>query len=465
MRPSVVHRFAASSQGSIAILFGIMLPTVFLVFGACLDVSRWLSARTITREAINAAVLAGARHLQVSRADATAAADVARARYAAAVENRVGPIVDNIDFIVSNDGTSVATAGQAELKTVVMSVFGYDQVPLINADTTGRAQAVVKVAARANQSLEVALALDVSSSMQGELLDDLKQAAKDFVDIVTWQNGPYTSRVALVPFADAVQVEGQLFYQSIRNDFYAAATPILVYPLAAGTNTVWRLMPHCMSERIGAAAFTDAPPEDESTRYLGVFTPSSTCQPSGAAVEPLSDQKLTLHTAIDEMTAGGGTAKHVGLAWAWNMLSPRWASYLALNSQPQTYDGLNTYNANGEPVLRKVVVLVTDGDSNVEYCANGLRAMRFTEPFFSAACTAENGPSFEQSRQLCETMKDRGITIATVGLNLTDAPEAQATLNACATNAELQYTVNNGREMRQAFRGLALKLTHYGLQS
>ena len=49
--------------------------------------------------------------------------------------------------------------------------------------------------------------LDVTGSMDGDKIVDLQAAAKDLIDIVVWgDQSKYTSRVALAPFAPAVNV-------------------------------------------------------------------------------------------------------------------------------------------------------------------------------------------------------------------------------------------------------------------
>ncbi len=58
---------------------------------------------------------------------------------------------------------------------------------------------------RSSRNIEVALALDMSGSMRGQKLQDLKAAAKDLVDLIVQPvQTPYYSRVALVPWSYSV---------------------------------------------------------------------------------------------------------------------------------------------------------------------------------------------------------------------------------------------------------------------
>ena len=93
------------------------------------------------------------------------------------------------------------------------------------------------------ESLEISLMLDVTGSMCDPCtkIDDLKAAAKDLVDIVIWDDqSAYTSKVALSPFAPAVNV-GSTYFTQLTNKAdrtettAAAARTSTIPPAASGT--------------------------------------------------------------------------------------------------------------------------------------------------------------------------------------------------------------------------------------
>src|SRR5690606_26078966 len=60
---------------------------------------------------------------------------------------------------------------------------------------------------RSSRNLEVALVLDVTGSMAGQRINDLKAAAKDLVDIIVQPvQTPYYSKLALVPYSMGVNL-------------------------------------------------------------------------------------------------------------------------------------------------------------------------------------------------------------------------------------------------------------------
>ena len=70
--------FVASESGNIAMIFGLTIAIIFGAVGGAIDYGRWLTARTQTQNAVDAAVLAAGRVLQSSGGNAEAAIQAAR---------------------------------------------------------------------------------------------------------------------------------------------------------------------------------------------------------------------------------------------------------------------------------------------------------------------------------------------------------------------------------------------------
>jgi hypothetical protein len=78
----------------------------------------------------------------------------------------------------------------------------------------------------------------------------------------------------------------------------------------------------------------------------------------------LTSDKATLSSRINSLTVTGVTAGQIGIAWGWYTLAPGFSSLWPPASQPQPY---------GSPNLKKIAVLMTDGEFNTPYC-NGVIA-------------------------------------------------------------------------------------------
>jgi len=152
---------------------------------------------------------------------------------------------------------------------------------------------------------------------------------------------------------------------------------------------------------------------------------------------------MKLNDKIDDLAAKGGTAGQVGTAWAWYALSPNWNATLSGS-------GASAY---GTSDTRKIAILMTDGEYNTQYDANGIN----TED--DRAGAAANGTSAVQAKALCTGMKAKGIEIYTVGFGNGITSSAKAMLTSCATEPGKFYEAKDEEELRQAYRDIALKLS------
>jgi Flp pilus assembly protein TadG len=451
--------FWAESRGSVAIIFGLTMFVLFLMIGLAVDYARFVNARSQTMEATDAAVLAGARALQTNGGDQSAAVKVAETYYQQGTKNRI-PVIDrsdSIDFVVTDDGTAMQTTGNAKVATPFMHLafLGTDHMqslPLLHADGSDYSKAVLAVGGNGETNLEVSLMLDITGSMKGQKLQDMKDAASDLVNIVVWQDqSEYTSKIAVVPFAYDVRPPSSVL-ASIRGSGLASSKTV--------SGTKYYLSP-CVVERTGTQKYTDATPG--SGKYvMAHYTTDTTgsgnnktgdCDvASNAEVLPLTSDKSALVTKINGLQIAGSTAGHIGTAWAWYMLSPSWGSlWPSSSSRPAAY---------GTDKLKKIAVLMTDGEYNTSYTTSGTA---ITEKINGTrvTCTgsANTDCSSAQAVAQCSAMKAKGIEVYTVGFQLGDSQLATNTLSSCATDADHFYNSSTGDALKAAFRDIALKIS------
>ena len=294
---------------------------------------------------------------------------------------------------------------------------------------TTTSTAELKAGGDGGSNVEVAMMLDVTGSMctPCNKIEALKSAAKDLVDIVIWNDqSQYTSRIALAPFAEAVNVgttlaplvrgtvtSGTQTAHQISDMTNTSVQPTKQgpqIPNVSGSNTTWVISSKCVTESIGNDKYTDAAPTSTATYvgkgYFGTNADTSCgvgnfTDDEVNSVYPLSADKDALKRRIDKLTTSGSTAGHLGTAWAWYLLSPNWNSVLSQAfsaAKPAgSYSDLTTTNAKGAPKLRKIAVLMTDGDYNINYC-KGVEAKN-SDQSPDINCNSENGKSLAQARQ------------------------------------------------------------------
>ena len=224
----------------------------------------------------------------------------------------------------------------------------------------------------------------------------------------------------------------------------------------------------CVSERVGINAFTDAAGGTSATNAMiagnplwnwgtsnyykrngsneieyggansssGAFnvTPTS-CENSSPL--PLTENKATLKSYVDNLHAGGGTAGHLGIAWGWYLISPSWNALWPTPSHPWAWD---------EPDTAKAIILMTDGEFNQKH------------PSVSAS-------SIELAMEFCDAMKQEpyNVQIYTVGFqvpsNVATTPGGKSILDYCATDAGHAFEPSNGEELTDAYREIAQSIS------
>ena len=443
-----LRRLKRDERGAALLIFTIALVPLLAVVAVGIDLSRVLLIKQKLVNAADAAALAVGTKPNLTSEEATAVAQsFIRAHYP---DSYFG---DLKSFSVSTSSTQVSVSVTAQIPTTFLQVLNTQSLQV-----TVNAQAE-----RPQRKLEVALVLDRTGSMAGQRIDDLKLAAKDLVDIVVWDNqtDAYYSKVAIVPYAAAVNVGG--YAQQVRGGILSGLCLVPGCLQFQFQNALLqlkiRLITTCVSERTGPHAFTDAPPTTAlvGSNYLEAGNPC----PSNVIV-PLTNNKTLLKNEIDLLQASGSTAGHIGAAWGWYLLSPNWGYLWPAASQPASYAELSKRDSRGLPLLQKFIVLMTDGAFNTAYC-NGVISRDSTSGSGSAAehinCDAPNGHSFDQAEALCGGAKAAGITIYTVGFGIADDQRARDVMARCATDASHAYVASTGDELRQSFRDIATRIS------
>ncbi len=157
--------FPADKQGGVAIVFGFCLAIISASVGLGLDVGRQRLAQSITKTAMDAAVLAGASHLQLHPTDTTGAIAAATIYYNSGVTSRATLATDTIQFVTADNNTAITATGTATISSPFMTIFGVSQLPVIDGTAGSFSKAIVPSGAAAGSNYELAVMLDVTGSM------------------------------------------------------------------------------------------------------------------------------------------------------------------------------------------------------------------------------------------------------------------------------------------------------------
>jgi hypothetical protein len=209
----------------------------------------------------------------------------------------------------------------------------------------------------------------------------------------------------------------------------------------------------CVWERDGPFRFTDHHPdvggylahrqawfvEDDDHSNGGYWEVGHPSRPNDGKydgdecrnIEPveLTNNRSTLSTYISSLTAGGWTAGHLGIAWTWYLVSEDWNTIFTGDAAPLDYT---------EPDSAKIVILMTDGAFNTEIFPG-------------------QGSSDSQARNVCDNIKLRDVKVYSVALNAPDS--GKEVLEYCATGPGYYFEPENGAELKDAYRQIAVSIS------
>ena len=442
---ALLTRYADDRSGNFAIMFAVLAVPLISAVGMAVDLSRAYRVTSVTQNALDSAVLAAGRAGQTTTTNTLAAAQSAATSFYNAAKP-VDVLSSTITLTADSTNTNFTLTATSWVSTPFLGILSrmftsaapagapssctssYSCVKISRSAT-----AAISAGGNGGSSVEVSLMLDVTGSMAGTKLSTLKSAASDLVDTIIWADqGRYTSRMAIVPFAEGVNV----------GPYYTAVTNQNTTTTASWGWWTWTVTTEpCVVDRTGTNANKDTAPG--AGNWIPTFydaTGDTSCYPDNSIV-PLTSNKTTLKNAINGLAANGGTAGALGTQWAWYMISPNWASVWGNASAPGSYADLTTLSSNGAPKLKKFAVLMTDGDYNM-MSGNG------------ASTSTVNTAALS----VCSAMKTAGITIYTVGFQLSGTTP-KTMLTNCASSSDKFYDAGSESALLAAFRDIALKIS------
>jgi Flp pilus assembly protein TadG len=514
----LLGRFGRDRSGAVAMMFALCVIPLAAIVGLPVDFGRVYAVKSQTQSALDAAALAAGRVAQVEKNDThNKASNTASAYFDKA--KPAGVVTSTLQFSPNGGLTEFTVTATSWVRTPFLGVLhawakhsGNEAAPdgckanyfgCVGLKSTATAALCPSTSCIGTSSggsnIEVSLMLDVTGSMCTPCtkIDALKKAAKDLIDIVVWDDqSQYTSRVALAPFADAVNVGTTLAplvrgttisntsataeaftTTAVLNDVTKQPTMKWIkFNSVNGSNSngcttsgtdncIWRIHSKCVTERVGTHAYDDTAPVAATANTLvgkGYFSDSATsgCSVADHAdaevnlIMPMTKDKTALKARIDKLTTGGSTAGHMGTAWAYYLLSPNWNGLFPAASAAGPYSDLTVMNSRNQPKLRKIAVLMTDGEYNINYC-KGVEAKN-SDQTPDIKCDSENGKSLVQAASMCAAIKGAKIEVFTVGFQVNAT--AKTFLTACATDASHYYDATTEIALQAAFRDIALKI-------
>ncbi|WP_263487226.1 pilus assembly protein [Mesorhizobium sp. CA4] len=420
-----------------AVLFGAAASVLALGVGFAVNISQLYDARSSLQGVVDAAVTSTARDLTLGVITETDANKTVQAFLDA--NSTAGTLQANqvvLDKLTVNRTANTVQADAHVDVGLFFPLFSTSNMRRVTASTT---------ALYSDKTIEVAMMLDVTGSMAGQKIKDLRTAAGNAVNsFLTGQNAANPRvRVAIVPYANSVNVgslaASTVFVETKASERKQAPGDDDPKYVSASTRP-----DNCATERKGAYQYSDAGPDVSMVNrdlYLSDFAKQTHTRACPVAtIQPLTTDASALNNVIKDLDASGGTAGHIGAQWAWYMLSENWGSVMKASQRPAKMDPKK---------VAKYVILMTDGEFNLSYFDANSPDQVYNDAGKVQTRTA--------ATTLCAAMRDHGIEIFTIGFALTEK-NAKSTLQSCASpdtgNAKHFYQAASGTELDQAFQDI-----------
>ncbi len=424
--------FASNEQGTVALLFGLMSFVLFFMSAIAIDYSRIVDMRSGIISAVDSASLAAGRALLDGKLSDGEIEELAKVYFDTNVKpvSKMGQI-QSPTIKIDRDSGAVDIDVKSTLSMTLARVAGIEDMDI----------PVTSAAVYKQKDIEIGMALDITGSMDGIVggktkISALKSAFEQFADrlIPDQKSSSHRVRIGIAPYSSGVNV-GQY----------------------AGAVTDDRSTDGCVTERRSANFTDDAVVRQggQSTTNATAFlvkedgrddidnsdgsTPRNAFACPSASLIPLSDDRDALVSAVNAFDARGWTAGHLGIQWAWNLVSDKWGGTFAGDSAPESYGLIK------QEKLLKAVILMTDGSFNTAYHGPKLNNGNWSK---------------NQAVALCSAMKAAGKDVVVFSVAFDAPPDAQATLKACATPGEGYYAnASSAGDLEDAFKNFAAKLT------
>lgn len=394
--------FGTDERGTVAMMFGLTTTALLFISGMAVDYSRAMNVRSRVADAADSAALVAGRALMEGKLS-TGEIRAMALKYFEQNTKSLGnsAILGSPQIKINPNSGEVSVDVDAKVSMTLTKIAGFNTL-----DVPVTTTAVFK-----QKDIEVGMALDITGSMGGSVagggtkIAGLKKAFETFADrlIPTHPTDLQKVRIGVAPYSYSVNL-GR-------------------FSNAAMTGNA----SNCSQERKDGS-YSDA---------LGYFysSPRNTCPNS--EIMTLSDDRDALVDAVNRYIPNGSTAGHLGVQWAWNLVSPKWGKVWGGNSIPVEMDEVRSGK------VLKAVVLMTDGEFN----------------------TAYHGPtSDKQAVALCDAMKAEGIVVFSVGFGLGGNSAAIKTLQSCATPGSGYFAnAKTTEDLETAFTNFAGKLTELRL--
>jgi len=428
---NLLKRFKKNDDGNISAMFAVSFTASLFTIGSAIDLALIHKNEEKLQSLADAAALAALQYDgELSEKEAVFTEYI----------NTTAEFSGDVKNIITSQIKIEETEGLISLDATVSIPFqliflnNFYNFDIIQASTT---------ASVGIEDIEVALAIDISSSMSGARIREAKKSATFFIDELL--NDESTNRrvaISFVPFGGTVRVPEEMQY--------LLETPeegITSY----SKNWIDRKWNQCFEfEALEVKKGIDLDGVYPPIPDFYSFNPSNPwCPREGNEMVPLTDDSKVLAQKINSLTLSDGTGSDHGMLWAYETLNDKW-----LNKLP---DGLKDTPAKNNSTTKKILIFMTDGGITAQHYLRD-QYKRGNPPFNSRRkVRVSRRDSRSAFHSLCDSAKSKDIEIFTIGYNLSNTKH-KTDLETCAASPTHYLDARTGN-LESVFANIASSIS------
>lgn len=427
----MLRTYRDNEQGSFSILFVQCVFVAFLSMAIAIDVSKIHQSREKLQYITDAAALHTLKH--DSKAD----------EKPAIFKEYVNQLAESMGEDIHITTSQISVRETDERMSLVASTTAPFELTMVKFMSN-----FDKVAAHTNteigiEDVEVALVIDISSSMKNARIAEAKASAKLFVEQLL-EDDSIQGRVSisLIPFGGTVRVPVEM-----QNLLQTPEEGLEAY----SPNWIDGEWNQCFELDIDD--IKDGIKYDETYRVLPDFyswnSTNPWCPLAGNEFMPLTNDAEALTAKIDGFTLSDGTGSDHGMHWGYESLNHYWENKLpgGLADTPAAY-----YTG-----VKKVIVFMSDGGITSQHYVRD-QDMTGNVPFNSRKKTritkANTLAAFEH---ICDKAKVEEIEVYTIAYLITRASHKEPLQN-CASS-DLHYVDAQSGDLEKIFKNIAASIS------
>ena len=428
---NLIHRFKSETDGNVSLMFAISFVASMSLIGAVFDLALLNKSKQHAQYLTDAAALAALQFDGSIKEKEAVFRDYIQALAEISGEGEA-PVTEYVNIEVSDSALIIDAQVSVPHELILLQhLEGFDSISL-----TTQAQKGI-------EDIEIALVLDISSSMNGVRIVEAKRAANLFIEqLLTDQTIDGRVAISLVPFGGTVRVPSEL-------------SSLLDTPLSElkdySHNWIDGKWNQCFEFDISDTEKGINP--DGAYRVTPDFwswnRTNPWCPTSGNELVALNNDKDALSARVNALTLSDGTGSDHGMAWGVETLDPKWK-----NKFP---GGLKDTPANLDDKTKKVIVFMSDGAITSQHYVRDSDKTGAVPYNSKRRVLIPARDTREAFYGACDRAKANDMEVFTIGFNLT-RDSHRSYLENCASSS-LHYIDARTGDLDEVFGDIANEIS------